>query len=44
MVVMIASTIVTVGGDVSLVAARWRTSTTWLRTRLEAVIRRAAPR
>jgi hypothetical protein len=41
MVVMLANTIVSTGGDVTLVATRWRQSHTTLRTRLEAVLRRA---
>lgn len=41
MIVMLANTIVSVGGDVTIVATRWRQSHTWLRTRLEAVLKRA---
>jgi hypothetical protein len=41
MVVMLANTLVSTGGDVTLVATRWRQSHTTLRTRLEAVLRRA---
>ncbi len=40
-IVMLANTLVSVGGDVTLVASRWRQSHTWLRTRLEAVLKRA---
>jgi hypothetical protein len=43
MIVMLANTIVSIGGDVTLVASRWRQSHTTLRTRLEAVLRRAKP-
>jgi hypothetical protein len=43
MVVMLANTIVATGGDVTVVATRWRQSHTTLRTRLEAVLRRAKP-
>ena len=41
MVVMLANTIVSTGGDVTLVATRWRQSHTTLRTRLGAVLKRA---
>ncbi len=42
LVVMLASTLVAIGGDGALVAERWKQSGTWLRTRLEAVLRRQA--
>jgi serine/threonine-protein kinase len=41
LVVVLANTVVTLGGDVSIVAARWRQSHPWLRTRLEAALKRA---
>ena len=40
LVVAVANALLDAGGDGGLVAARWKTSTTWLRTRLEAVLRR----
>jgi len=40
-VVMISSTLLAIGGDGALVAARWKQSTMWLRTRLEAVLRKS---
>jgi serine/threonine-protein kinase len=43
LVVVIAHTLITSGGDAALVAERWRKSHTWLRTRLEAVLRGAPP-
>lgn len=39
MIVVAATSLIAVGGDATLVAERWRKSTTWLRTRLEAVLR-----
>jgi hypothetical protein len=43
MVVMISHTLITIGGDGSLVAERWKKSQAWLRTRLEALLRRGPP-
>jgi serine/threonine protein kinase len=39
LIVCSATSLLAVGGDATLVAERWRKSTTWLRTRLEAVLR-----
>jgi len=40
-VVAAASSLVAIGGDVTIVAARWKTSVGFMRTRLEAILRRA---
>jgi serine/threonine protein kinase len=39
LVVVAAMSIVAAGGDVAFVSERWKTSTAWLRTRLEAVLK-----
>ncbi len=41
MIVMLAGTLIAIGGNPAFVTARWRSSTAWLRTRLEAVLRKA---
>jgi hypothetical protein len=39
LIVVAATSLLAIGGDGTLVAERWRKSTQWLRTRLEAVMR-----
>lgn len=39
LVVVASTALIAVGGDAGLVAERWRKSTVWLKTRLEAVLR-----
>ena len=41
LVVVAAKSLIAVGGDAGLVAERWRKSTVWLKTRLEAVLKQA---
>jgi serine/threonine-protein kinase len=41
LVVVASTSLIAVGGDAGLVAERWRKSTVWLKTRLEAVLKQA---
>lgn len=41
LVVVASTALIAVGGDAGLVAERWRKSTVWLKTRLEAVLKQA---
>ncbi len=41
LVVVASTSLIAAGGDAGLVAERWRKSTVWLRTRLEAVLKGA---
>jgi serine/threonine-protein kinase len=41
LVVVTSTALIAVGGDAGLVAARWRRSTVWLKTRLETVLKSA---
>jgi hypothetical protein len=43
LVVVASTSLIAIGGDAGLVAERWKKSTVWLKTRLEAVLR-AAPK
>jgi hypothetical protein len=39
LLVVTATSLIAIGGDAGIVAERWRKSTVWLKTRLEAVLR-----
>ena len=41
LVVVASTALIAIGGDAGLVAERWRKSTMWLKTRLEAVLKQA---
>jgi hypothetical protein len=41
LVVVASTSLIAAGGDAGLVAERWRRSTVWLKTRLEAVLKQA---